>query len=84
MRLYRTIMTIKRIEENYIFAISGQWDPNKEFSFNKSIVPDHIIGSLNTNDLLIADMNLEEDKKENLELFNFELPDPDLIKKIGI
>ncbi len=82
MRLYRTIMTITKIEENYIFAISGQWDPNKEFSFSKSIVPDHIIGSLNTNDLLLADMNLEEDKKENLELFNFELPDPDLIKKI--
>lgn len=84
MRLYKTIMTIKKIDENHIFAISGQWDPNQEFSFSKSIVPDHIIGSLNTNDLLIADMNLEEDKKENLELFNFELPDPDLIKKIGI
>jgi hypothetical protein len=39
MRFYRTIMTITRIEKTSIFAISGQWDPHQEFSFDKSIIP---------------------------------------------
>lgn len=82
MRFYRTIMTITRIEKEFIFAISGQWDPHQEFSFAKSILPLPILRETKIGDLLIADMNLESESKEDLQLKNFELPDPEILREI--
>ncbi len=82
---FRTIMTIARVEvqatRQMVRVKIGQWNPDAEISFPLDMIPDHMRSEIKPDKLLIAQVNLDAERVEDLYFDKFELPDIDALRK---
>lgn len=82
---YRTIMTIKRIvnrgTDQIVKVLMSQWNAHEEVGFPLILIPSNIQSKLEPGSLLIAQVNIEANRSEELYFDKFEIPDPDVLKK---
>jgi hypothetical protein len=82
---YRTIMTIQRIIETgagkIVKVIMSQWDTKIEVGFPLHLIPYAFQCEIEPGQLLIAKVNIDTERAEELYFDDFELPDPDVLKK---
>jgi hypothetical protein len=82
---YRTIMTIKNVvpkgDKIIVKVLMSQWDPEVEVGFPIHMLPESMRAKASPGNMLIAQVNLEADRSEDLFFDKFELPDPDVLQK---
>ncbi len=82
---HRTIMTVKRIEQRgdskVVKVMMSQWDGTQEVGFPIDLVPKKFQAAVKPGNLLIAEVNIEAARQEDLFFDKFELPDADVLKK---
>ena len=82
---HRTIMTVRRIEargaHKLVKVIMSQWNVSQEVGFPLAMVPKKFQTSVKPGGLLIAQVNIEAARSEDLFFDKFELPDADVLKK---
>jgi len=82
---HRTIMTVQRIEPRgsgkLVKVVMSQWDATKEVGFPLSLVPLNFQAAVKPGNMLIAEVNIEADRQEDLYFDKFELPDANVLKK---
>lgn len=76
-------MTIKDINNGIVTVMIGQWFPDKEAHFPIGIIPEGIKSYILVGNLLLAKVNLDADKSEDLIFEDFEIPDQDIINIIN-
>lgn len=78
---FRTVMSVARIDtlagREIVRVLMGQWKPNQEVGFPLDMIPEAIRKVVKPNGLLIAQVNLDAERVEDLYFDNFELPDLD-------
>ena len=62
-------------------VVMSQWDPHSEVGFPLDIVPAGLRASVQPGKMLIAQVNIEADRAEDLFFIKFELPDPNALEK---
>lgn len=81
---HRVIMTIKRIEQRasmkIVKVMMAQWDATKEIGFPLDLIPMQFHPEVRSGNFLIAEVNVEAKRQEDLFFDNFELPNPDVLK----
>lgn len=82
---HRTIMTVKRIEPRgnsmVVKVMMSQWDAEQEVGFPLELVPRKIQTAVKPGNMLIAEVNIEAARQEDLYFDKFELPNADVLKK---
>lgn len=82
---HRTIMTVQRIEPRgsvkVVKVIMSQWNASQEVGFPLDLVPVAFQAAVKPGKLLIAQVNIEAARQEDLFFDNFELPDANALKK---
>lgn len=82
---FRTIMTVARIDaqagRDIVRVLMGQWKPDQEVGFPLDMIPAHMRNEVKPNGLLLAQVNLDAERVEDLYFDKFELPDPDAFSK---
>jgi hypothetical protein len=82
---HRTIMTVQRVEprgENRVVKVMmSQWDATQEVGFPLDLVPKKLQAAVKPGKMLIAEVNIEAARQEDLYFDKFELPDADVLKK---
>ena len=78
---YRTIMTIRSINDNDMKVMMTQYDPEKEVTVPMDIIPDRIRFILKPDMMLIAMVNIQVEKDEDLFFYDFELIDEDTLER---
>ncbi|MSU58981.1 MAG: hypothetical protein EXS35_12580 [Pedosphaera sp.] len=82
---HRTIMTVRRVElhgaTKVVKVVMSQWSAEQEVGFPLDIVPVKMRSSVAPFKMLIAQVNIEAASQEDLFFENFELPNPDVLKK---
>ena len=82
---HRTIMTVRGVESrgtnNVVKVLISQWDSSKEVGFPLKLVPTKFRAAVKPGALLIAEVNIEAARQEDLYFDKFELPKPDVLKK---
>jgi hypothetical protein len=82
---HRTIMTVQRIEprgdSKVVKVMMSQWDSKQEVGFPLNLVPRKFQAAVKPGNLLIAEVNIEAERQEDLYFDKFELPDADVLKK---
>lgn len=82
---HRSIMTVQRIEQRgdskVVKVMMSQWDSKQEVGFPLDLVPKKFQASVKPGKLLIAEVNIEAERQEDLFFDKFELPDADVLKK---
>jgi hypothetical protein len=59
----------------------SQWDSKQEVGFPLDLVPKKLQAAVKPGKLLIAEVNIEAERQEDLFFDKFELPDADVLKK---
>ena len=86
-REHRTIMTVQEIEtrgaakEKVVKVLMSQWSVEQSVVFPLDKVPSKFHTELKPGSLLIAQVNIEAAKQEDLYFVNFELPIKNVLKK---
>ena len=84
---HRTIMTIQEIEtrgaarEKVVKVIMSQWSIDQAVVFPLDQIPAKFHAEVKPGRMLIAQVNIEAAKQEDLFFTNFELPNKDVLKK---
>lgn len=82
---HRTIMTVKRIEprgaSKVVKVMMSQWDAEQEVGFPLDLVPKKFQAAVKPGNMLIAEVNIEAARQEDLYFDKFELPNADILKK---
>ncbi|MCX6981558.1 MAG: hypothetical protein NTV08_12515 [Verrucomicrobia bacterium] len=82
---HRTVMTVKRIEPRgstkVVKVIMSQWGASQEVGFPLDLVPKEYQSAVKPGNLLIAQVNIEAARQEDLFFDKFELPDANVLKK---
>jgi hypothetical protein len=82
---HRTIMTVQRIEPRgdtkIVKVMMSQWDSKQEVGFPLDLVPKKFQVAVKPGNLLIAEVNIEAERQEDLFFDTFELPNADALKK---
>jgi CheY-like chemotaxis protein len=82
---HRTIMTVQRIEprstSKVVKVMMAQWDATQEVGFPLDLVPKKFHAGVKPGKMLIAEVNIEAARQEDLFFDKFELPDADVLKK---
>lgn len=82
---HRTVMTVQRIEprghSNVVKVMMAQWDATQEVGFPLELVPKRFQASVTPGKMLIAEVNIEAARQEDLFFDKFELPNADVLKK---
>jgi hypothetical protein len=82
---YRTIMTIQRIinigSDKVVKVVMSQWDINKEVGFPFRLIPSSLHKYIEPGRMLIAQVNIEANREEELYFDKFEIPDANVLKK---
>lgn len=82
---YRTIMTVRRIVQaggdTIVKVMMSQWRPPAEVGFPINMLPEEFRAHATPGSMLIAQVNIEAERAEDLFFDNFELPNPDVLKK---
>jgi hypothetical protein len=82
---HRTVMTVKSIESRgtskVVKVMMIQWDTVKEVGFPLDLVPKKLQAAVKSGSMLIAEVNIEAARQEDLYFDKFELPDPDVLNK---
>ena len=78
-------MTVQRIEprssDKIVKVVMTQWDATQEVGFPLSLVPLKFQTSVKPGNMLIAEVNIEAERQEDLFFDKFELPNTDVLKK---
>ena len=82
----RSIMTVTDIvpkgDISVVKVILTQWDSSREVGFPASMLPGEISGILKPDLMLIADVNVDAEKAEDLFFANFTIPEKDVLNSI--
>jgi hypothetical protein len=82
---HRTIMTVKRIESlgsiDVVKVVMSQWNASQEIGFPMDLIPARFRAAVMPGKFLIAEVNIEAARQEDLFFDNFELPNDDVLKK---
>ena len=82
---HRTIMTVVRIDERntskIVKVMMSQWDSEQEVGFPLDLIPAKLRMAAKPGSLLIAQVNIDAARQEDLFFDKFELPNPDALKK---
>lgn len=82
---HRTIMTVKRVEPRgtsmVVKVMMSQWDATQEVGFPLDLVPRKFHEAVEPGNMLIAQVNIEAPRQEDLYFDNFELPAADVLRK---
>lgn len=82
---YRSIMAVTNLiptgDRVIVKVVMSQWNPNLEVGFPLHMLPEEMRRSASPGNLLIAQVNLDAECAEDLFFDEFELPDPDVLKK---
>jgi hypothetical protein len=82
---HRTIMTIRRVvqkgTQRVVKVVMSQWNPRDEVGFPLDLIPRSIRAKVVPGRMLIAQVNIEAERAEDLFFDRFELPDPDVLRK---
>jgi len=82
---HRSIMTVQRVEvrgsTRLVKVMMSQWDSKHEVGFPLDLVPKKFQAAVKPGNLLIAEVNIEAERQEDLFFDKFELPDADVLKK---
>jgi len=81
---HRTIMTVRGVVpkggEKVVRVMMSQWDPKSEVGFPLDKLPERVRPVVAPGQILIAQVNIEASRAEDLFFEEFELPDPDVLK----
>ncbi len=85
VKTYRTIMTIRRVKHAAggpaIRVIMGQWHPGAEVEIPLRLVPESMRAhAQGIGNMLIAQVNIEAQRSEDLVFSDFELPDSECVR----
>jgi hypothetical protein len=82
---FRTIMTIKQLipkgNATIVKVVMSQWNPHVEVGFPLNMVPKEMQASVSPGNMLIAQVNICAARAEDLYFDQFELPDPNALRK---
>ena len=82
---YRTLVTVRSLvtkgSETIVKVVMGQWRSTEEVGFPLSMLPVEMHESVVPGNMLIAQVNLEAERGEDVFFDQFELPDPDVLRK---
>ena len=82
---HRTIMTIQHIEirgsTKVVKVVMSQWGTSQEVGFPLNLVPKDYRSTVKPGNLLIAQVNIEAARQEDLFFDKFELPDANALQK---
>ena len=82
---HRTIMTVQEIEtrgsSKLVKVIMSQWDSEQEVKFPLDLIPVKFRTVVKPGRMLIAKVNIEAARQEDLFFDEFELPSDDVLKK---
>jgi hypothetical protein len=82
---YRTIMTIQRVvnrgTDKIVKVVMGQWNIDEEIGFPLRLIPKSIQANIIPGNMLIAQVNIDATRAEELFFDEFEIPDADVLKK---
>jgi len=82
---HRTIMTVRHVEprgpNRIVKVMMSQWDSDQEVGFPIDIVPESLHVAVKPGSMLIAEVNIEAARQEDLYFDKFELPNSDALKK---
>ncbi len=82
---HRTIMTIQRVNPHgsnkIVKVMMSQWDATQEVGFPLDLVPKELQAAVQPGSMLIAEVNIEAARQEDLFFDKFELPNTDVLKK---
>ncbi len=85
---HRTVMTVRRIEGHgnctIVKVMMSQWNAAMEVGFPLEMVPEPIQPAVVPGSLLIAEVNIEADRQEDLFFDRFALPDADVLDKAKV
>jgi hypothetical protein len=70
-KLYRTLMTVTRVEGGRVYVVMGQWNGGQEVSFQSKKLPKKHRAQ-KPGGILIAQVNIEAEKEDLLVFENFE------------
>lgn len=82
---HRAIMTVRHVEprgpNRIVKVMMSQWDSDQEVGFPMDIVPESLRVAVKPGGMLIAEVNIEATRQEDLYFYNFELPNANALKK---
>jgi hypothetical protein len=82
---HRTIMTVLRVDDRgaskIVKVMMSQWDSEQEVGFPLDLIPAKLRMAAKPGSLLIAQVNIDAARQEDLFFDEFELPNPDALKK---
>jgi len=82
---HRTIMTVQRVDVRGNFKIvkvmMSQWSSSQEVGFPLDLIPVKLRSAAKSGSLLIAQVNIEAARSEDLFFDGFELPDTNVLQK---
>jgi CheY-like chemotaxis protein len=82
---HRAIMTVQRIEPRgsikIVKVLMAQWNTEHEVGFPLALIPKRFHSAVKPGNLLIAEVNIEADRQEDLFFDKFELPNAHVLKK---
>jgi len=82
---HRTIMTVRHVEprgpNRIVKVMMSQWDADQEIGFPLDLVPKNLHLAVKPGSMLIAEVNIEAARQEDLYFDKFELPNSDALKK---
>ena len=81
---YRTIMTVRNLvprgDKVVVKVVMSQWNPDQEVGFPLHMLPQEMRAKASPGNMLLAEVNLEAERAEDLFFDKFELPDPDVLR----
>jgi CheY-like chemotaxis protein len=82
---HRTIMTVLRVDQRgtskIVKVMMSQWNSTQEVGFPLDLIPMKLRIAAKPGNLLIAQVNIDAARSEDLFFDEFELPDPHALKK---
>ena len=76
-------MTVRTIESRgtsrVVKVMMSQWDATKEVGFPLDLVPKNLQAAVKPGNMLIAEVNIEAARQEDLYFDNFEIPNADVL-----
>jgi len=81
---HRTIMTVRHVEprgpNRIVKVMMSQWDAAEEVGFPLDLVPNNLQMAVKPGSMLIAEVNIEAARQEDLYFDKFELPNSDALQ----
>jgi len=81
---YRTLMTIKKINDEDMEVVMAQYGPNVPVTIPLDIIPENIRKVLETKMMLIAEVNIQTKDANDLFFYDFEIVEPDVLKRAEV